>query len=62
MPSRRTVSEKGERQVRFTAILCCRVDSHKLPAFLVVWAASRHGLRSIFKVLHLGAASPGRPQ
>ncbi|KAM7311305.1 Pogo transposable element with KRAB domain [Ixodes scapularis] len=45
MPSRRTVSEKGERQVRllttgnehnrFTAMLCCTADGHKLPPFLV---------------------------
>ncbi|KAM7292749.1 hypothetical protein ISCGN_025887 [Ixodes scapularis] len=45
MPSRRTVSEKGEWQVRllttgnehnrFTAMLCCTVDGHKLPPFLV---------------------------
>ncbi|EEC03338.1 POGO family transposase, putative [Ixodes scapularis] len=28
----------------------------------VVWTACRHGLRRIFKVLHLYAASPGQPQ
>ncbi|EEC19228.1 POGO family transposase, putative [Ixodes scapularis] len=28
----------------------------------VVWTACQHGPRRIFKVLHLCAASPGRPQ
>lgn len=45
MPSRRTVAEKGERQVRllttgnehnrFTVMLCCTADGHKLPPFIV---------------------------
>lgn len=45
MPSRRTVAEKGCRQVnllttgnehnRFTAMLCCTADGHKLPPYLV---------------------------
>ncbi|KAM7297194.1 Pogo transposable element with KRAB domain [Ixodes scapularis] len=45
MPSRRTVSEKVEWQVhllmmgnelnRFTAMLCCTADGHKVPPFLV---------------------------
>lgn len=45
MPSKRTVSAKGERQVRlmttgnehnrFTVMLCCTADGHKLPPFIV---------------------------
>lgn len=45
MPSSRTVAEKGARQVRllttgnehnrFTAMLCCTADGHKLPPFLI---------------------------
>ncbi|KAM7298523.1 Pogo transposable element with KRAB domain [Ixodes scapularis] len=45
MPSRTTVTGKGERQVpvlttgnehnRFTVMLCCTADGHKLPPFIV---------------------------
>lgn len=45
MPSSRTVAEKGARQVRllttgnehnrFTAMLCCTADGHRLPPFLI---------------------------